>query len=85
MGQGLGRNSPVVLSLGKDNYEALSKLAADAGFILGVTGADINELYDTTAALEAAARRYRDDIIPFRHITLTDIVCTGRYHCTIGF
>ena len=23
MGQGLGRNSPVVLSLGKDNYEAL--------------------------------------------------------------
>ena len=49
---------PVILDgANKDNYEALSKLAADAGFILGVTGADINELYDTTAALEAAGNK----------------------------
>ena len=30
----------------------MSKVATDAGVVLGVSGKDINELYDTTAAIE---------------------------------
>ncbi len=41
----------------KDNYEAMSKIASDAGAILGVTGADLSELYDTVAALEKAGNK----------------------------
>ena len=49
---------PLILDgANKDNFAAMSKAAADAGAILGVTGADLNELYDTTAALEAAGNK----------------------------
>ena len=34
------------------NYEAMNTVAKDAGVLLGVSGADLNELYDTVQALE---------------------------------
>ena len=43
---------PVLNGANASNYEAMSKIATDAGVVLGVSGKDINELYDTTAAIE---------------------------------
>lgn len=43
---------PVLNGADGSNYEAMNELATAAGVVLGVSGADINELYDTTAALE---------------------------------
>ncbi|MCI8597289.1 MAG: acetyl-CoA decarbonylase/synthase complex subunit gamma [Lachnospiraceae bacterium] len=43
---------PILDGADATNYEAMSKLATEAGVVLGVRGADINELYDTVAALE---------------------------------
>lgn len=45
-------SKPVLDGADASNYEAMSKLAAEAGVVLGVRGADINELYDTVAAIE---------------------------------
>lgn len=43
---------PVLNGANAANYEAMSKVATDAGVVLGVAGKDLNELYDTVAALE---------------------------------
>ncbi len=43
---------PVLNGANAQNYEAMSKLATEAGVVLGVYGADENELFDTLAALE---------------------------------
>jgi acetyl-CoA decarbonylase/synthase complex subunit gamma len=43
---------PVLNGANASNYEAMSAVATAAGVALGVQGADINELYDTVAALE---------------------------------
>ena len=43
---------PILDGANASNYEAMSKLATEAGVVLGVRGADINELYDTIAAIE---------------------------------
>ena len=43
---------PILNGANASNYEAMSKVATDAGVVLGVSGKDINELYDTTAAIE---------------------------------
>ena len=43
---------PILDGADASNYEEMSKLATEAGVVLGVRGADINELYDTTAAVE---------------------------------
>ena len=43
---------PILDGADASNYEAMSAAATEAGVVLGVRGADINELYDTTAALE---------------------------------
>ncbi|MDD3217964.1 MAG: acetyl-CoA decarbonylase/synthase complex subunit gamma [Lachnospiraceae bacterium] len=43
---------PVLNGADASNYEAMSALATEAGVVLGVTGADISEIYDTVAALE---------------------------------
>ena len=43
---------PVLNGADASNYEAMNAVAAEAGVVLGVTGADLNELYDTVAALE---------------------------------
>ena len=45
-------SQPVLNGANASNYEAMSKVATDAGVVLGVSGKDINELYDTTAAIE---------------------------------
>lgn len=43
---------PILNGANASNYEAMSAVATAAGVALGVKGADINELYDTVAALE---------------------------------
>lgn len=43
---------PVLNGANPSNYEAMNKVATEAGVVLGVTGADLNERYDTVAALE---------------------------------
>lgn len=43
---------PVLNGADASNYEEFCKLATDAGVVLGVSGASIEELYDTVAALE---------------------------------
>ena len=45
-------SEPILDGADASNYEAMSKLAAEAGVVLGVRGGDINELYDTVAAIE---------------------------------
>ncbi len=48
----IGDTKPVLNSANKDNYEAMSALAVEAGVVLGVKGADLAEIHDTVAALE---------------------------------
>ena len=43
---------PVLNGANASNYEAMNEVAKEAGIALGVQGADINELYDTVAAIE---------------------------------
>ncbi len=43
---------PVLDGADASNYEEFSKMATDAGVVLGVSGASIEELYDTVAAIE---------------------------------
>ena len=43
---------PVLNGANASNYEAMNALATEAGVVLGVSGKDLNELYDTVAALE---------------------------------
>jgi acetyl-CoA decarbonylase/synthase complex subunit gamma len=43
---------PVLNGANAENYAAMSEIATAAGVVLGVSGKDINELYDTVAALE---------------------------------
>ena len=48
----IGDTKPVLNGANKDNYEAMSALAVEAGVVLGVKGADLAEIHDTVAALE---------------------------------
>ena len=48
----IGDTKPLLNGANKDNYEAMSTLATEAGVVLGVKGADLAELHDTVAALE---------------------------------
>jgi len=43
---------PILNGANATNYEAMSKLATEFGVVLGVTGANIEELYDTIHKLE---------------------------------
>ena len=43
---------PVLNGADASNYEAMSAAATEAGVVLGVSGANLNELYDTVTALE---------------------------------
>ncbi len=43
---------PVLNGANASNYEAMNEIAKEAGVVLGVSGADLNEIYDTVAALE---------------------------------
>ena len=48
----IGDTKPVLNGANKDNYEAMSALAVEAGVVRGVKGADLAEIHDTVAALE---------------------------------
>ena len=45
-------SKPVLNGANASNYEAMNAVATAAGVVLGVSGKDLNELYDTTAAIE---------------------------------
>lgn len=48
---------PVLNGADASNYAEMSAVATEAGVVLGVAGADLNELYDTVAALEKAGNK----------------------------
>ena len=48
----IGDTKPLLNGANKDNYEAMSAQAVEAGVVLGVKGADLAEIHDTVAALE---------------------------------
>ena len=48
---------PVLNGADASNFEAMNEIAKEAGVVLGVSGADIHELYDTAAALEKLGNR----------------------------
>lgn len=48
---------PVLNGADASNYAEMSAVAIEAGVVLGVTGKDLNELYDTVAALEKAGNK----------------------------
>lgn len=48
---------PVLNGANASNYEAMNAVATEAGVVLGVGGADLNEIYDTVAALEKAGNK----------------------------
>lgn len=48
---------PILNGANAANAEAMSKLATEAGVVLGVSGADLNELYDTVAKLEGLGNK----------------------------
>ena len=52
---------PILDGANASNYEAMVEVAKAAGVVLGVSGADINELYDTTAAIEKLG--YKDLVL----------------------
>ena len=52
------KGTPVILNgADESNYEAMSKLATDAGAVLGVSAANLDALHDTVAALEALGNK----------------------------
>ena len=48
---------PVLNGADASNYAEMSAVATEAGVVLGVTGKDLNELYDTVALLEKAGNK----------------------------
>ncbi|MBQ1891702.1 MAG: acetyl-CoA decarbonylase/synthase complex subunit gamma, partial [Firmicutes bacterium] len=48
---------PILNGANASNYEAMSALAKEADVVLGVSGKDINELYDTIAAIEKTGNK----------------------------
>ncbi len=48
---------PVLNGADASNYKEMSDVATAAGVVLGVTGADLDEMYDTVAALESAGNK----------------------------
>ncbi len=52
---------PILDGADASNYAEMVEIAKAAGVVLGVSGADINELYDTTAAIEKLG--YKDLVL----------------------
>ena len=48
---------PVLNGANASNYEAMNEVAKAAGVVLGVGGANLDEIYDTVAALEKAGNK----------------------------
>ena len=50
-------SKPVLNGANASNYEAMNALAKEADVVLGVSGANLDEIYDTVAALEKAGNK----------------------------
>ena len=50
-------SKPVLNGATAANYAVMNDIAKEAGVVLGVSGADLNEIYDTVAALEKAGNK----------------------------
>ncbi|GHV88084.1 acetyl-CoA synthase subunit gamma [Spirochaetia bacterium] len=50
-------DKPILNGANESNYEALNKLAVEAGVVLGVTGATLDAIYDTVQKLEALGNK----------------------------
>ena len=48
---------PILNGANASNYEAMNALAKEADVVLGVSGANLDEIYDTVAALEKAGNK----------------------------
>jgi acetyl-CoA decarbonylase/synthase complex subunit gamma len=48
---------PVLCGADSGNWEAMNKIAKDAGIVLGVKGSDLNDLHDTVEKLEKAGNK----------------------------
>ena len=48
---------PILVGANKDNWEAMNAAATEAGVVLGVTGASLEEMHDVLAALEGAGNK----------------------------
>jgi acetyl-CoA decarbonylase/synthase complex subunit gamma len=48
---------PLLNGANESNYEALNKLAVEAGVALGVTGANLDDIYDTVQKLESLGNK----------------------------
>ena len=48
---------PILNGANASNYEAMNALAKEADVVLGVSGANLDEIYDTVAALEKAGQQ----------------------------
>ncbi len=48
---------PILNGANASNYAEMSAVATEAGVVLGVTGANLSELFDTVTALEAAGNK----------------------------
>ncbi len=48
---------PILVGANKDNWEAMNAVATEAGVVLGVTGASLEEMHDLLAALEGAGNK----------------------------
>ena len=48
---------PILNGADASNYEAMSAVATELGCVLGVTGADLDELYETVTKLEALGNK----------------------------
>ena len=56
-GEAIKDVKPVVNGVNKGNLEAMNEIAKTYGIVLGVQGADLNELHDTVEALEKAGNK----------------------------
>ena len=52
-----GAEKPILNGATPENYQAMCELATKCGVVLGVCAADLDALYDTVAALEAAGNK----------------------------
>ena len=50
-------SKPILNGANKDNLDAMNAVATEAGVVLGVTGADISEIYDNIKALEGKGNK----------------------------
>lgn len=55
--EAIADKKPALIGANKDNFEAMNEIATANGIALGVVGADIAEIHDTVAALEAKGNK----------------------------